>query len=41
MLPGNAFNSMVDDSESNIAKWTGMFYEVAAFVLVVGAIYAC
>ena len=39
MLPGNVFNTMVDDSESNIAKWTGMFYKVAAFVLVVGAIY--
>ena len=39
MLPGNVFNSMVDDSESNIAKWTGMFYKVAAFVLVAGAIY--
>tara|TARA_B110000459_G_C16545236_1_gene463988 strand:+ start:467 stop:1249 length:783 start_codon:yes stop_codon:yes gene_type:complete len=38
-LPGNVFNSMVDDSEGNIAKWTGMFYRVAAFVLVVGAIY--
>lgn len=38
-LPGNVFNSMVDDSESSIAKWTGMFYRVAAFVLVVGAIY--
>lgn len=38
-LPGNVFNSMVDDSESSIAKWTGMFYRVAAFVLVVGSIY--
>ena len=39
MLPGNVFNSMVNDSESNIAKWTGMFYKVAAFILVVGVIY--
>ena len=38
-LPGNVFNSMVDDSESNIAKWTGMLYKVAALILVVGAVY--
>ena len=39
MLPGNSFNSMVDDSENNIAKWTGIIYKFGALVLVLGAVY--
>ena len=32
-LPMNNFNSMVEGSEQNIAKWTGTFYTVSAFVI--------
>lgn len=39
MLPGNSFNSVVDDSENSIAEWTGTIYKFAALVLVFGAVY--
>ena len=32
-LPGNTFNSWVQDSESNIPSWVGKFYTVSALVV--------
>ena len=32
-LPMNNFNSMVEDSEHNVANWTGKFYTVSALVI--------
>ena len=37
-LPMNNFNSMVEGSEQNIAKWTGTFYTVAAFVILISSL---
>ena len=39
MLPGNNFNSMVENAESNINKWTGLIYKIAATIFILGAIY--
>ena len=39
MLPGNNFNSMVEEAEGNINKWTGLIYKVAATIFILGAIY--
>ena len=32
-LPGNTFNSWVQDSEGNIPSWVGKFYTVSALVV--------
>lgn len=32
-LPGNTFNSMVQDSEGSISNWVGKFYRVSALVV--------
>ena len=32
-LPGNTFNSWVQDSESNLPSWVGKFYTVSALVV--------
>ena len=32
-LPMNNFNSMVEDSEHNVANWTGKFHTVSALVI--------
>ena len=34
-LPGNSFNSLVQDSEGNIPAWVAKFYKVSAFVVLV------
>ena len=39
MLPGNNFNSMVEEAEGNINKWTGLIYKIAATIFILGAIY--
>jgi hypothetical protein len=39
MLPGNNFNSVVDNAEGNINKWTGLIYKGAATIFILGAIY--
>ncbi|MGK0253147.1 MAG: hypothetical protein ACI9OE_000607 [Mariniflexile sp.] len=39
-LPGNSFNSMVDESEQNVAKWVGTFYTVSAFVVLITSLLA-
>lgn len=33
-LPWNSWNSCMDDSQGNLAKWTGDFFRVGAFVMV-------
>ena len=38
MLPGNNFNSMVENAESKINKWTGLIYKIA-YNFILGAIY--
>ena len=37
-IPGN-ITSMVQGSDSNISKWVGMFYRVAATLFILGALY--
>ena len=37
-LPMNNFNSMVEDSEHNVAKWVGTFYTVSALVILVSSL---
>ena len=39
-LPMNNFNSMVDDSENNVAKWTGMAYNVSALLVLLTSLLA-
>ena len=39
-LPMNNFNSMVEDSEQNVAKWIGMFYKISAFLVLITSLFA-
>ena len=39
-LPWNSWNSCMDDSQGNLAKWTGDFFRVGAFVMVVFSLVA-
>lgn len=39
-LPWNSWNSCMDDSQGNLAKWTGDFFRVGAFVMVVTSLVA-
>lgn len=39
-LPWNSWNSCMDDSQGNLAKWTGDFFRVGAFVMVVTSLWA-
>ena len=39
-LPWNSWNSCMDDSQGNLAKWTGDFFRVGAFVMVVTSLIA-
>jgi hypothetical protein len=39
-LPWNSWNSCMDDSEGNLAKWTGDFFRVGAFVMLAASLYA-
>lgn len=39
-LPMNNFNSMVVDSEKNVAKWVGTFYTVSALVVLITTLIA-
>ena len=39
-LPMNCWNSCMSDSEGNIAKWTGDFFRIGAFVMLVCSIWA-
>ena len=39
-LPWNNWNSCMDDSEGNLAKWTGDFFRVGAFVMLAASLYA-
>ena len=39
-LPMNCWNSCMDDSEGNLAKWTGDFFRVGAFVMLVCSVWA-
>jgi len=38
-LPWNSWNSCMDDSQGNLAKWTGDFFRVGAFVMVVCSLW--
>lgn len=38
-LPMNNFNSMVEDSEHNVANWTGKFYTVSALVILLTSLW--
>ncbi|MFT4942412.1 MAG: hypothetical protein ACJAYD_000182 [Patiriisocius sp.] len=38
-LPMNNFNSMVEGSEHNVAKWAGNFYTVSALVILVTSLF--
>ncbi|MDG1529613.1 MAG: hypothetical protein P8I51_01620 [Polaribacter sp.] len=37
-LPGNTFNTFVQDSEGNIPKWVGKFYSVSALVVLLSSL---
>ena len=37
-LPMNNFNSVVEGSEDNVAKWVGTFYTVAALVILISSL---
>jgi hypothetical protein len=39
-LPWNNWNSTVEDSESNIARWIGKIFSIGAFALLLGILYA-
>lgn len=39
-LPWNCWNSCMDDSEGNLAKWTGDFFRIGAFVMLAASLYA-
>ena len=39
-LPMNCWNSCMDDSEGNLASWTGDFFRVGAFVMLVCSVWA-
>ena len=39
-LPWNCWNSCMDDSEGNLAKWTGRIFRIGAFVMLAASLYA-